>query len=63
MPCTFVYWSENRALPAAVFLRGANDDIEEVPFSNHFPLDSNPEFTLNVIVRFCDRGTVETTRV
>ena len=63
MPCIFVYGSENRALPAAVFLRGANADIEEVPFSNHFPLDSNPEFTLNVLAQFCNRATVETSHV
>ena len=63
MPCTFVYGSENRALPAAVFLRGANADIEEVPFSNHFPLDTNPDFTLNVLARLCDRVTAETAGV
>lgn len=55
----FVYGSENRSLPAAVFLRGAGARVEEVPSSNHFPLDSNPEFTLNVLARFCDRATEE----
>lgn len=56
IPCMYLHGSENRTLQAATMLRGSTVAVEEVPFSNHFPLDTNPEFILNVLERFCRRA-------
>ena len=56
MPRLYLYGSENRGLSTVTWLRQTDVPVEEVPSSNHFPLDSNPEYTLQVLTRFCARG-------